>query len=468
MNKIPALPEPYLSMMKKLLGAEYEDYLNSFRAEKTAGLRVNTLKISPSKFEQISPFPLRRVPWTENGYYIGASERAGKHPYYFAGLYYLQEPSAMAPAQILPVKPGERVLDLCAAPGGKSTELAAKLQGEGLLVSNDISNSRAQALLKNLELFGVKNALILSEDPRNLADRFPEYFDKILIDAPCSGQGMFRKDPAVIRSYVEHGIGFYTALQKSITENALRMLRPGGMLLYSTCTFSVEEDEEIVLHMKKCCPGLHVADFSGRYEGFSLGRPDLASEDDPELLFCARLYPHKLRGEGHFIALLQKEGYPEEDAVQTRKDPVRSRTSPKLSAETEAFLSALGMPPDRDRLELRGERLYLAPKGADLPLTGLRILRSGLLLGEQKKGRFEPSQALAMALRKEEYPCCLDLPVQDERVIRYLKGETLDITDLSPEENGRALLCTDGYPLGFGKITGNMLKNGYLPGWRYQ
>ena len=341
MNKaVQKLPETYLHAMRRILGEEFDAYLESFGSERTAGLRVNTLKLRPADFEKISPFPLEPVPWTKNGYYISASEKSGKHPYYFAGLYYLQEPSAMAPAAILPVRPGERVLDLCAAPGGKSTELAAKLQGKGLLVANDISNSRAQALLKNLELFGVKNALILSEDPKKLAERFPEYFDKILIDAPCSGQGMFRKDPAVIRSYEEHGISFYTELQKSIVRTALRMLRPGGMLLYSTCTFSVEEDEEIVLYMKQCCEDLHVIDIPGRFPGFAPGRPDLASRDDPELLRCARLYPHRIRGEGHFVSLLQRgeTGLSESGDKERPAETARSARPAKLSPETVAFL----------------------------------------------------------------------------------------------------------------------------------
>ena len=456
-----------------LLGDEYEDYLKSFEDERVYGLRVNTLKISPEEFQRISPFPLEPVPWTHNGFYYSGADKPGKHPYYYAGLYYLQEPSAMAPAEILPVTPGDRVLDLCAAPGGKSTELAAKLCGSGVLYSNDISNSRAQALLKNLELFGVKNAVILSEDPEKLRKRFAGYFDKILIDAPCSGEGMFRKEPAVIRSWVEHGNAFYVALQKKITEAALEMLKPGGMLLYSTCTFAPEEDEEIVLHMKKYCRDLHVIDIPSCYAGFMPGRPDLTSENDPELLKCARLFPHKIRGEGHFAALLQKgkgeeEPYLTADPAPALNNSAKKKSLSGLSDETRAFLDSLGLEVPEDRLEFRQDRLYLAPESVNLHLSGLRVMRSGLLLGEQKKSRFEPSQALAMALKKEEYGCVLDLPVTDGRVIRYLKGETLDISDLPHEVSGRALVLADGYPLGFGKITGSTLKNGYLAGWRYQ
>ncbi len=461
------LPESYLQVMKTLLGDEYPAYLDSFGDERTYGLRVNTLKISPEEFEKISPFLLERVPWTENGYYCSASDKPGKHPYYYAGLYYLQDPSAMAPAAVLPVEPGDRVLDLCAAPGGKSTELAAKLQGSGVLYANDISNTRAQALLKNLELFGVKNSVILSEDPEKLAGRFEGYFDKILIDAPCSGEGMFRKEPAVIRSWIEHGNEFYAGLQKKITRAALRMLRPGGMLLYSTCTFSPTEDEETVLYMKSICPALHVVPIPGRYEGFMPGRPDLSSVDDPELLHCARLYPHRLRGEGHFVALLKKEDASSEAQERPADTQGTGEKGPRLSLETEAFLSGLQGVLSGGRTVLRGDRLYLQPVSANMPLSGLRVMREGLLLGEQKKNRFEPSQALAMALRMGEFGNCLALSGGDPRVIRYLKGETLDISDQKLED-GYALVTADGFPLGFGKVQKNALKNKYLPGWRYQ
>ena len=464
------LPEAFLRSMQELLQDEYQDYLDSYGEERVYGLRVNTLKTSPEEFLKISPFSLEPVPWTDNGFYYSAKDKPGKHPYYFAGLYYLQEPSAMSPAAILPVSPGEKVLDICAAPGGKSTELSAKLQGQGLLVSNDISNSRAQALLKNLELFGVKNAVVMSEDPVRLSGRFEEYFDKILIDAPCSGEGMFRKEPAVIKSWIEHGNGFYVELQKKITEAALKMLKPGGMLLYSTCTFSVLEDENIVLHMKKLCPELEVVDISGFYEGFMPGRPDLAEAYDPELLGCARLYPHKIRGEGHFAALLKK-GSGENETVKREASeamPGKKDAGQNLSETTRAFLLELRLPISESCLELRGERLFLMPEDGKLPLSSLRILRAGLLLGEQKKGRFEPSQALAMALRGGEYPYVIDLPCSDGRVIRYLKGETLDLSGMENLRDGLYLVRTDGFSLGFGKVTGNSLKNKYLPGWRWQ
>lgn len=195
------LPEKFENKMKELLQDEYDNYLQCYDEPRYYGLRVNTNKISVEDFLKIAPWSLTPVPWIPNGfYYDGDKIQPSKHPYYFAGLYYLQEPSAMTPASRIPVEPGERVLDVCAAPGGKATELGAKLKGEGVLIANDISNSRARGLLKNLELFGIGNMMVISEEPGKLVEYFPEYFDKILIDAPCSGEGMFRKDKKMVKA----------------------------------------------------------------------------------------------------------------------------------------------------------------------------------------------------------------------------------------------------------------------------
>jgi len=461
------LPEEFLSDMRTLLGDGYDDYLKSFDSERVYGLRVNTSKISPGDFEKISPFSLKKVTWTSNGYYYEGSEKPSKHPYYFAGLYYLQEPSAMLPAALLPIEPGDRVLDVCAAPGGKSTELAVKLAGKGVLFSNDISNSRAQALLKNLEVFGIPNSVILSEDPVKLSDRFSGYFDKILIDAPCSGEGMFRKDPAVIRSWLEHGHAFYVNLQKQITKACLRMLRPGGLLLYSTCTFSPEEDENIILYMKSLCPELHVLKREGLFGGFCEGLPDKALTPDPELRNCIRLFPHKLSGEGHFVALLRK-GEKEETGDRKEEKYTFPASTDKLPPEVREFLTHTAYPFADGNFELRKERLYFMP-GGEQPLEGLRTLRSGLLIGECKKRRFEPSQAFAMALKREEFSETVSFNVSDPRVLKYLKGETLEAADLIDSKmSGWVLVCVDRFPLGFAKANGGTLKNHYLPGWRYQ
>ena len=242
------LSEEYLNRMRDLLGEEeFSAYLKSFDEERLYGLRVNTAKVTPEAFPELVSWDLKPVPWIPNGFYYEGTERPAKDPYYYAGLYYLQEPSAMTPAMLLPVEPGDRVLDLCGAPGGKSTELGVRLAGKGVLISNDISNSRAKALLKNLELWGISNICVTSETPDKLADVFGPWFDKILIDAPCSGEGMFRKDDDMVKSYEERGPEYYSEIQKEITDQAVRMLAPGGLLLYSTCTFSRCEDEEMCI-----------------------------------------------------------------------------------------------------------------------------------------------------------------------------------------------------------------------------
>lgn len=457
------LPEKFQEKMKALLKEEYSDYIACYEEPRYYGLRVNTKKISIEEFQKICPFPIRPIPWIENGfYYDGEKNFPAKHPYYFAGLYYLQEPSAMTPANRLPIEPGERVLDLCAAPGGKATELGAKLRNKGILVANDISSSRAKGLLKNIELFGIGNVLVTSEEPGNLTEHFLEYFDKILIDAPCSGEGMFRKDKKMIKAWEEHGPEYFSRIQRSIISQAASMLRPGGMLLYSTCTFDQRENENIIANLLEEYPEFSIQNIED-YEGFVSGFPE-GTEKEKHLEKTVRIFPHKMHGEGHYIALLKK-GEGMEPLKRTGGNKRESKW--KIPDELKEFLQKIKIDLSTGSLDIRGEKVYYMPEG--LPdLKGIRFLRTGLLLGELKKNRFEPSQALAMYLNKEDYLFTLDLPADDERVIRYLKGETIDLNDLvSSKEKGWYLFCVDGYPLGWGKLAGGTLKNKYLPGWRW-
>lgn len=464
------LPAAFEDKMIKLLGEEeYRRYLDCFNEPRHYGLRVNTAKIPVEDFVKIAPWPLKPVPWIRNGfYYDGEQVQPAKHPYYYAGLYYLQEPSAMTPADRLPVEPGDRVLDVCAAPGGKATELGAKLNGSGMLAANDLSNSRAKGLLKNIELMGIGNVLVLSEEPGKLIPYFTEYFDKILIDAPCSGEGMFRKDRKMIRAWEEHGPAFFAKIQRSIITQAAQMLKPGGMILYSTCTFSPEENEQTIEYLLQEYPEFELCEIEG-YEGFSNGIPEASVSGDERLRRTVRIFPHRMEGEGHFLALLKKGGKAPAgvDVGKADRQPVPSRKR-ALPDELCEFLSGVDREFDAARFDIRGDKVYYMPEG--LPaLNGVRFLRTGLLIGELKKRRFEPSQAFAMNLKKEEYRAFIDLSASDERVVRYLKGETLDVSDLvSAKEKGWHLVCVDGYPLGFGKLAGQTLKNKYLPGWRWQ
>lgn len=458
------LPVSYTDKMKELLGDQYEAYLASFEDQRLFGLRVNTNKISVKDFLAISPFHLTPVPWVDNGFYYEEEDRPAKHPYYFAGLYYLQEPSAMAPAYTLPLEQGDYVLDLCAAPGGKSTELGARLAGSGFLLSNDISASRAKALLKNLELFGISNVFVTCEDPKQLSERFPEYFHKILVDAPCSGEGMFRKDNRLIKSWEEQGPDYFAPIQQEILEEAAKMLRPGGLLLYSTCTFAKVEDEENIRKFLAAHPefqlipvyqeGLHQEQrlLNHRPEGFSSGY---------DMEEAVRLFPHQVKGEGHFLVLLQKNG----TAIPQKGIPPKD--SVKIPKEVEDFFKEVTLDLDFRFFEIIGEQVYLMPK-ANPNKKGLRTLRTGLHLGEYKKNRFEPSQALAMVLKANEYGTCVNLPLEDVNVIKYLKGETIEVEAHQLTGKGKTvLLVVDGFPLGWGKRNDLTIKNKYLPGWRW-
>lgn len=452
------LPEHFLIRMKKLLGEEYPAYQKSFEEKRLYGLRVNTLKVSPPDYEKSSCLPLSPIPWISNGYYYQEDNHPAKDPYYHAGLYYLQEPSAMTPASLLPIAPGDKVLDLCAAPGGKSTELGVRLMRTGLLAANDISNSRAKALLKNLELWGIPNICVTSEEPRRLADLYGVYFDKILIDAPCSGEGMFRKDPDMLKSYAEHGPEYFAEIQKEIVTQAARMLKPGGMLLYSTCTFSVCENEAVIRYLLTVREDMELVElplFDGAADGYGLHG-------------CIRMYPHRLKGEGHFMALLRKNTQHGQVSDQEQTNSM-TRTMPEyqIPNDLRQFLSNISWNFDPRRMIEKNGMVYYLPEGFDQSLK-LRYLRTGLLLGERKNGRFEPGQALAMALKPEEFKTVVSWPRSDERVIRYLKGETISLHSSEVPVTGWCLVCVDDYPLGFAKGTGMMLKNKYYRGWRWQ
>lgn len=451
------LPKLFEENMKNLLKEEYEEYKKCLDNPMFHGIRINTKKISVEDFLKINPFKLRQIPWCENGFYYDEDiDKPSKHPYYYAGLYYIQEPSAMTPAAVIPIEQGDRVLDICAAPGGKSTELAAKLNGTGILVSNDISASRAKALLKNLEVFGIDNSLIISEAPYKLSERFESYFDKILIDAPCSGEGMFRKSNSMITAWENNGNQLFADLQRSILTEVVKMLKPGGKILYSTCTFAPLENEKSIEFLLSLDDSLKIVDFE-KYEHFDNGHIEWGNTSNSDLEKCARLWPHKIEGEGHFVCLIEKEGTIS-NISNTGNYPVKKAKLPK---ETEEFLNMINRSFDRNRLEISGDKLYYIPESFPA-VRGLRILRCGLFLGEIKKNRFEPSQALAMALNSDEYSNIVDLSSEDERVYKYLKGETID----AEGKNGWALVCVDSYPLGWGKINNGVLKNKYLPGWR--
>lgn len=467
------LPQSFLDSMKEILGEDYEAFLAGFDGQRQYGLRVNTLKMNLEEFERIAPFHLKKVLWISNGYFYEAEDAPAKHPFYSAGLYYLQEPSAMTPASRLKVQPGERVLDLCAAPGGKATELGAALQGEGLLVANDINTARARALLRNLELFGISNSFVTNEPPHVLAERFPEFFHKIMVDAPCSGEGMFRKNPAVVDSWQEKGPEYFSKLQREIIVQAADMLLPGGMMFYSTCTFSPLENEKTITHLLKERPDMEVIPMED-YEGFAEGLTSYRGEVfDESCKLCRRIWPHKMSGEGHFMALLHKKSGTQQQVQQTvSQSSIWWEKCKGLNKEQKAaaedFFSHVNIAYDGKRIDVRGDNLYYLP-APKYDGRGLHFLRNGLFMGEFKKKRFEPSQPFALALHAQDFDQVLDFPADDERLSRYLRGETLDVSDLIAGEKKRKgwqLVMVAGHPLGFGKLVNNNLKNKYPAGWR--
>lgn len=455
------LPSAFLTRMKDMLGEEYPAFLNSYDSPRKFGLRVNTLKLSSQKFAEIAPFQLTPIPWVSNGFFYGKEDRPSRHPFYPAGLYYLQEPSAMTPASRLDITPGEYVLDLCAAPGGKATELAARLQGKGLLVANEISASRAKALLRNLELSGVTNALVTNETPKRLAGYFPEFFHKILVDAPCSGEGMFRKDPDVAKTWDEERPPYFGKLQQEIIQQAISMLKPGGLLMYSTCTFSPDENEGLISYVLEQFPEMELLDMED-YPGFTPGNPRWGN-GDTRLLKTRRIFPHHMDGEGHFLALLKKKGTLE-SAPFTQIPCALKKEEKKL---VEEFFASLSIPVDWNGIEARNGFVYRLPSASTGSLKGLKFLRYGLFLGELKKNRFEPSQSLAMALKDVPQTSKISLNPQDSRLTAYLRGETFSLEEgecSSPK--GWKLICAEGFPVGWGKVVGNTVKNKYPSGWR--
>ena len=452
------LPEEYTQRMKELLKDEFDNYMASFNDERLYGIRVNTLKMSVDDFYNKKLYELEPVQWCKEGfYYNGADVRPSKSPYYHAGLYYLQEPSAMSTAAVADIQPGERVLDICAAPGGKSTQAGAKLKGEGMLVTNDISTSRTKALLKNVELFGLTNAVVLNESPDRIADRFPMFFDKIIIDAPCSGEGMFRKDADVIKAWGKSMSDFCLSAQYEILEACARAVCDGGYIIYSTCTFDPAENENQIDTFLTRHPEFELCEIPPEL-GLDRGRAEWSKSGNSELKKCGRLWPHKTKGEGHFVAKMRKNG----NGERTEFDPQPKKKIDGFEYFEEFIKNNINIE-FNGNFDNFGEKLYLLPKGMP-KLNGLRIVRNGWYIGDIKKKRFEPSQAFAMGLKKENVRLTQELG-DYETAVKYLKGETLE-TDL--KEDGWVLVTFDGLTLGWAKSQKGRLKNKYLPGWKWE
>ena len=478
------LPQEFEDKMKNLLGEEWDDFLSCYEKDRFQALRLNPLKKGWGQksdvLEKIGIGNPQMVPWAKEGYYYRQSDeepicQPGKHPYHEMGLYYIQEPSAMSAAALLAPRPGERVLDLCAAPGGKTTQLASYMKQEGILVANEIYPARAKILAQNIERMGIANAIVTNEDSDTLKEHFGGYFHRILVDAPCSGEGMFRKNEEALEEWSIENVSVCAKRQEEILENANHMLISGGSMVYSTCTFSPEENEQIIGNFLERHPEYTVVEPCGDdldRRGFSEGNP-MWGNGNPQLKKTYRLWPHKLHGEGHFAALLQK-GSPVDFSESSKG--VRKRKKSKgivLDIQTkqvlETFLKEeinVGLMEYilEGELKLFGDQLYRMPENTP-DLRGLHILRAGLHIGTFKKNRFEPSHALALFAGKDEVKkwIHLSLPKDETAVKAFLRGETLS----HPGEKGWNLICVDGFSAGWGKSAGGVVKNHYPKGLRW-
>lgn len=454
------LPQDFQDRMKEMLGEEYPLFLHGFQKPKFQALRWNPLKTTKEEFLEKEPFVLKKVPWAEHGYYYNADLHPGKHPFHEAGVYYIQEPSAMSVVEYLEAKPGERILDLCAAPGGKTTQIAGYMKQEGLLVCNEIHPARAKILSENIERMGVANALVTNETPQRLSAVFPGFFDKILVDAPCSGEGMFRKNEEASGEWSLENVQMCADRQDEILEEVAKMLRPGGQMVYSTCTFAPAENEDCMSRFLLSHPEFRILEVE-RKDNMLPGNPAWARTPVEGLERTIRLWPHKLDGEGHYIAVLQKQGILDLEhapaAATGMEKPVKEKDCQEFWEFQKGFLNL----EIENRLFLFGEQLYLMPEGMP-SIKGLKVLRPGLHLGTLKKKRFEPSHALALSLKPEQVKKSLNLKSDSLEIRQFLSGQTL----MAEGEKGWYLITVDGYSIGWGKLSGSIMKNHYPKGLR--
>ena len=453
----------FLEKIKLMLPEEFAAFMASYDLPPHVGLRVNTNKISVDAFREVSSFDILPVGAHEPaGFFVKGEIKPGQHPYHAAGAYYLQEPSAMAVGRVVDPQPGELVLDLAAAPGGKATHLAARMGDEGLLVANDVNAARARILSQNLERWGARNVLITNGTPEKLADTFGPVFDRVLVDAPCSGEGMFRRVGAF--EWSEEMVVACARRQTAVIDTASRLVRPGGRLVYSTCTFSPEENEQVI------------ADFLIKHPEFSLepvpviadadsGRPFWATPeqqsqfDIESLRHTMRLWPHKFAGEGHFVASLRRSEDGELVESTTWRWQIPRKTD--LKSWFEFAQATLREPFPVERMVLVNGRLYLLPE-QPLDVTGIKLVRYGVLLGEIRRGYFKPAHTLAMTLTGDDVTAVSDWPADSFEIARYLSG--LDLPYDGP--NGWVLVMVDGFALGWGKGVNGRLKNHYPKGLR--
>lgn len=448
-----SLPAAFIEKYQQLLGAESEAFFAAIQdGEYQKGFRVNPLKpYYQAMLQKYGPKEYTSAPYAADSYLGTVS---GKSVLHQAGYVYSQEPSAMLVAEALDARPGEKILDLCAAPGGKSTQIAGKMAQQGLLVSNEIFSKRAKILSENMERWGAMNAVVTNHAPAELTQFFPQFFDKILVDAPCSGEGMFRKDAEAIEQWTPESPALCAERQRDILKSAIEMLKPGGTLVYSTCTFAPEEDEEIISWLAKNYP-LMIEEIPNSKAGH--GRSDWGTV--PNLEKTVRAWPHLHTGEGHFVAKLRMTGEPITEKKNRKKTIDKRQTLTKDEQQLVKKFTAIFPLPQTGQLVKFGEQVWLLPE--EMPaISKLKLVRPGLHVGTLKKNRFEPSFALAMSAGKSVWP---RLAISYQEWQSYVSGETFSIAG----NQGWVLLCLEEIPVGFGKQVQGTVKNFYPKGLRF-
>ncbi|WP_333589104.1 RsmB/NOP family class I SAM-dependent RNA methyltransferase [Ligilactobacillus acidipiscis] len=456
------LPQEFVDKYRNLLGEESDAFFTSFDQPSEKGFRINPLKSDPQKIQYALNKP---VEYTKYGYYGSVSGKSLEHQ---SGYVYSQDLSAMYVAENVSVAPKARILDLCAAPGGKSTQVASLMNNQGLLVSNEINHARAKILAENVERIGAKNVIVLNESPARLAEVFQDYFDQILVDAPCSGEGMFRKDHQAVSYWNKDYPQQCAGRQKEILTSAYQMLAPGGSIIYSTCTFAPEEDEQVVEWLLEQYPALQIQPIK-KYPGMDDGRPEFA-DSNSDLSDAVRLWPHHFKGDGHFIAKLT-DTRPKKAAVSVKKvkkkrmNQRQSLTKEQL-ALWEDFSAVLtdGFHFSLADLRCYGDHLYFYQHSWP-DISHLKFMRPGLLLGQFKKKRFEPAYTLALALQPQD--CSQILEVSHDDWAKYVHGETI-LAGGSSLRNGWKLLVCEGKPFAFGKLVNGTVKNFFPKGLRFE
>ncbi len=449
--------EGYYNKLEGIFEQNKQKYLDILDKEPNFGIRFNSLKIKNDSIFQKLGIEKDKVQWAENGYYLNKEDGVTKNPLYEAGAYYIQEPSAMIPASVIDIEEGDIVLDMCAAPGGKTTLIGEKLKGTGALVANDISNSRAKILAKNVEKFGITNAIILSENQEVLERKLSNFFDKILIDAPCSGEGMFRKEPTVEKYWHDKIDLEYQEIQKSLLSSASLMLKEGGQIVYSTCTFNKIENEEVVLWFLENHEDFELVELDHETLGISKGH---SISDNHDLTNTGRIYPFEQRGEGHFVAKIQRKGENIKTELGNNHKKINNKQNEVLVEFFKKNFNDLEIEDLGNYLVKHKDSFFMSPIDPD-KFKGVRVVRSGFHLGDENK-KLQPSSVLARGIKASDFKGVINLESTDPLVLKYLKGETIDFDS---DYDGTVLICVDELPLGFGIIKNNKIKNKYNKHW---